>query len=122
MARRKKATSENPEGAAGEKPAAEPSLSKIGVALVGAGDIGSARAEAVAKTHALKLVTVADLRSESAHEVAQRLGAVATTDWEAAVTRDDVSLVIVSTPPPAHAEVAHRAFAAGKHVLCEKPL
>ncbi|WDV57014.1 Gfo/Idh/MocA family oxidoreductase [Streptomyces coeruleorubidus] len=44
------------------------------------------------------------------------------TDWRALVERDDVDLVDICTPGDSHAEIALAALAAGKHVLCEKPL
>jgi predicted dehydrogenase len=45
-----------------------------------------------------------------------------TTDWRAVIARDDVDLVDVCTPGDTHAEITLAALAAGKHVLCEKPL
>ncbi|MEU9190482.1 Gfo/Idh/MocA family oxidoreductase [Streptomyces sp. NPDC048484] len=54
---------------------------------------------------------------------AGRLGwAAAETDWRALIARDDVDLVDICTPGDSHAEIAVAALAAGKHVLCEKPL
>ncbi|MET9130872.1 Gfo/Idh/MocA family protein [Streptomyces antibioticus] len=44
------------------------------------------------------------------------------TDWQALVARDDIDLVDICTPGDSHAEIALAALAAGKHVLCEKPL
>ncbi|SEQ13825.1 Predicted dehydrogenase [Streptomyces sp. yr375] len=44
------------------------------------------------------------------------------TDWRALIARDDVDLVDICTPGDSHAEIAVAALAAGKHVLCEKPL
>jgi predicted dehydrogenase len=44
------------------------------------------------------------------------------TDWHALVARDDIDLVDVCTPGDSHAEISITALAAGKHVLCEKPL
>jgi len=44
------------------------------------------------------------------------------TDWQALLRRDDVDLVDICTPGDTHAEIAIAALAAGKHVLCEKPL
>jgi len=46
----------------------------------------------------------------------------ATTNWRAAVAREDVDVVDVCTPGDSHAEIAIAALEAGKHVLCEKPL
>ncbi|MFF1300329.1 MULTISPECIES: Gfo/Idh/MocA family protein [unclassified Streptomyces] len=48
--------------------------------------------------------------------------AAAETDWRALIARDDVDLVDICTPGDSHAEIAVAALAAGKHVLCEKPL
>src|SRR3954451_5243019 len=44
------------------------------------------------------------------------------TDWRALVARDDIDLIDICTPGDTHAEIALAALAAGKHVLCEKPL
>ncbi|EGX59402.1 oxidoreductase [Streptomyces zinciresistens K42] len=46
----------------------------------------------------------------------------AETDWRALIARDDIDLVDICTPGDSHAEIALAALAAGKHVLCEKPL
>ena len=48
--------------------------------------------------------------------------ASAETDWRALIARDDIDLVDICTPGDSHAEIALAALAAGKHVLCEKPL
>src|SRR3989454_3804060 len=44
------------------------------------------------------------------------------TDWRRLVERDDIDIVDICTPPGTHAEIAIAAAAAGKAVLCEKPL
>jgi predicted dehydrogenase len=95
---------------------------QLGVAQIGVGSIGVLRAAAVAQTSALKLVVVADVRQEVAEAVARQHGCDTTTDWEAAIQRPDIDIVIVSTPPNLHAKMVLAAFSAGKHVLCEKPL
>lgn len=54
---------------------------------------------------------------------AERLGwAESSDDWRAVIARDDIDVVDVCTPGDTHAEIAIAALAAGKHVLCEKPL
>ncbi|WP_173084224.1 Gfo/Idh/MocA family protein [Phytohabitans rumicis] len=56
-------------------------------------------------------------------EAATRLGWDAyTTDWRTLIDRDDIDVIDVCTPGDSHAEIAIAALAAGKHVLCEKPL
>ncbi|GHJ06292.1 oxidoreductase [Micromonospora humidisoli] len=56
-------------------------------------------------------------------EAADRLGWDAhTTDWRALVNSDDIDVVDICTPGDSHAEIALAALAAGKHVICEKPL
>src|SRR6218665_3416361 len=44
------------------------------------------------------------------------------TDWRAAVERNDIDIVDIVTPGDSHAQIAIAALNAGKHVLCEKPL
>jgi predicted dehydrogenase len=44
------------------------------------------------------------------------------TDWRDVIERDDIDLVDICSPGDTHAAIAVAALAAGKHVLCEKPL
>ena len=44
------------------------------------------------------------------------------TDWKALITRDDIDAVDICAPNNMHAEIAIAAAAAGKMILCEKPL
>ena len=44
------------------------------------------------------------------------------TDWQKLVTRDDIDAVDICTPNDSHEQIAVAAAAAGKMVLCEKPL
>ena len=44
------------------------------------------------------------------------------TDWKALIARPDIDLIDIATPNSSHAEIAIAAAAAGKMILCEKPL
>lgn len=44
------------------------------------------------------------------------------TDWRKIIERDDIDAVDICTPNDSHAEIAIAAAAAGKMILCEKPL
>jgi predicted dehydrogenase len=94
----------------------------LGVAHIGAGSIGVLRAQAVAETDGLKLRVVADLRRDAADSIAAKHACDFTTDWQDAIRRPDVDMVIISTPPSLHAEMAIAAAEAGKHILVEKPI
>lgn len=91
----------------------------FGVAIVGCGLIGQKRAKALGSS---RVVVCADVNFERAQALAQTArGAVATTDWQEAVNRKDVDIVIVATTNNALAEVTLAAVEAGKNVLVEKP-
>ncbi|WP_407916967.1 Gfo/Idh/MocA family protein [Kitasatospora sp. NE20-6] len=63
------------------------------------------------------------LHPDQAEAAAHRLGwAGHLTDWRELVARDDIDVIDICTPSDSHAEIAVAALAAGKHVLCEKPL
>lgn len=46
----------------------------------------------------------------------------ASDDWRSVVSADDVDVVDISLPPHLQPEVCRAAFAAGKHVLVQKPM
>jgi predicted dehydrogenase len=45
-----------------------------------------------------------------------------TQEYDALLARPDVDIVAIYTPDPLHADHIVQAFAAGKHVICTKPL
>ena len=92
------------------------------VGLLGYGAIGHEHRRAVDAVDGLALTAVCDsaaARREAA--VAAAPGIAALDDADALIERDDVDLVVVSTPPSSHAYWALRAIRAGKHVVVEKP-
>jgi len=95
---------------------------EIGIALIGAGNIASLQARAIAEVPHARLRVVCAARPERAQQLAAAYGAKWTTVLQEAVARDDVQLVSVCTPSGAHLEPAIAAARAGKHVLVEKPL
>src|SRR5919201_1078800 len=44
------------------------------------------------------------------------------TDWRKLIERKDIDLIDICTPNNTHSEIALAAAAAGKMILCEKPL
>ncbi|MFJ2813170.1 Gfo/Idh/MocA family protein [Streptomyces sp. NPDC087294] len=69
------------------------------------------------------LAAICGRDADAVRAAADRHGwADAETDWRTLIARDDIDLVDICTPGDSHAEIALAALAAGKHVLCEKPL
>jgi predicted dehydrogenase len=69
------------------------------------------------------VVAVASGRRENAEGAAREFGiSFVADDWRGVVGHEDVDLVSIVTPPVTHAEMAAGALAAGKAVLCEKPM
>ena len=92
------------------------------VAIAGTGFIGEVHARAVRRAGA-RLVGVAASTPERGRAAARLLGAEdAFAHAEAMATSPDVDVVHVCTPNHLHAGLAEAALAAGKHVVCEKPL
>ncbi|MBK5332695.1 MAG: Gfo/Idh/MocA family oxidoreductase, partial [Ilumatobacteraceae bacterium] len=63
-------------------------------------------------------------RNATAVEAAARAYEIAsfTTDWRTLIDDPTIDIIDICTPPGTHAEIAIAAAAAGKAILCEKPL
>ncbi|MGI3201124.1 Gfo/Idh/MocA family protein [Streptomyces sp. GLT-R25] len=102
----------------------------LGVGMVGYAFMGAAHSQGwrtVGRVFDLPrrpvLAAVCGRDAGAVRAAADRLGwAAAETDWRALISREDVDVVDICTPGDSHAEIAVAALAAGKHVLCEKPL
>ncbi len=105
-------------------------MSDIGVGLVGYKFMGRAHSNAYRQVAAffdvdpkpvMRAICGRDIAATQA--AADKLGWESIeTDYHALVARDDIGLVDVSTPGYTHRDVVLAALAAGKHVICEKPL
>jgi len=94
----------------------------VGVAVVGCGHISDEYLRNLTSFPDLRVLVCADLDLERAKAQAARYGVPGTGGTAQATSHPDVELVVNLTIPAAHAEVAHQAVAAGKHVWNEKPL
>jgi predicted dehydrogenase len=90
--------------------------------IVGAGFIGEVHARAVRGAGGV-VAAVAGSSPRSSAAAASRLRTErAASSAEELVDAEDVDVVHICTPNHLHAPLAERAIAAGKHVICEKPL
>ena len=89
-----------------------------GVGIIGCGLIGHKRASALGSRG--KLIACADLDFERAKDLAKNR-ALYSNDFRDVLHRDDIDLVIVSTPHDSLAPIALEAITLKKHLLIEKP-
>lgn len=103
----------------------------LGVAVIGAGMAGKAHAAAYRAAASvykptlpeIRLVSIADINEELGREAAARYGFERhDADWRAVVADDSIQVVSVVVANFLHREIVEALLAAGKHVLCEKPL
>src|SRR6478672_177700 len=103
----------------------------LGVAVIGAGMVGRAHAAGYRAASQLydsdlpdvRLVAVADAHEPFAVDAAKRYGYErAETSWESIVDAPDIDAVSVVVANNLHRPIVEALLAAGKHVLCEKPL
>ncbi|MPZ22615.1 MAG: hypothetical protein GEU28_03540 [Dehalococcoidia bacterium] len=91
------------------------------VAIVGLG-FGKAHIRAF-QVNGCEVVAVCQRDGEKARAMAERYGIAQSYDsWEEMIEKTRPEIVSITTPPHNHRAIAERAFEAGAHVLCEKPL
>lgn len=90
-------------------------------ALFGAGRIGRLHAANIAAHPNARLAAVADTVPAAAEELAARYGTVV-ADVEEALGSPAIDAVLIATPTDTHAPLIEAAAAAGKAILCEKPI
>ncbi len=90
--------------------------------IVGTGAIAHSHAAALVELDDAELVAVSDLSRDAADAFAAQWGIPAVyDDLEAMLAAESPDVVHVCTPPGAHREQTLQAFAAGAHVVVEKP-
>lgn len=96
-------------------------MSRLPIALLGAGRLGVVHARTLAGIPEARLAVIADPRPE-ALALAEQFGARAFADPEAAIADPEVQAVIIVTPTATHAPLIEAAARAGKAIFCEKPI
>lgn len=97
-------------------------MSKIRVAVVGAGSIGGTHLQAYAAlADRCELVGIADAHLPAAEERVAKFGGQAFQDFSEMLATVQPDAISICTPPNLHLAVAQAAAQRNIHVLCEKP-
>jgi predicted dehydrogenase len=102
----------------------------LNVGMIGYGFMGRAHSNAYRKVnnffdlkHQVVLKAACARSADKIKAFADKWGYEGTeTDWRRLVDRKDIDVIDVCTPNNTHAEICLAAAAAGKMILCEKPL
>ncbi|HAJ84566.1 MAG: Gfo/Idh/MocA family oxidoreductase [Planktomarina sp.] len=105
-------------------------MSDIGIGIIGGGYMGKAHSVAFASVASVfdtelrpRLVTICASTPESAEIYRKAYGfEKATSNWREMVADSDIQAIVIASPQATHHDIALAALAAGKPVLCEKPL
>lgn len=103
---------------------------RLRVAMIGQGFMGVAHSQAWRVAPRFfelpvqpSMAVLVGRDAERAAAAATRLGwESSSADWREVVDRPDIDVIDICSPGDSHAEIAIAALAAGKHVICEKPL
>jgi predicted dehydrogenase len=97
----------------------------LGMGIIGCGRMGKVWVDAIGRSEAASVRAVFDTNQEAAAEKAALAGdgAVALSGQiDDLLQRSDVDAIVVCTPTFTHVDTVDQIAAAGKHILCEKPM
>ena len=96
---------------------------KIKTVIFGTGFMGRLHTESIRRLGNVEVVGVAGSTAERARTFADQVGIErSTADYRELLADPSVHAAHICTPNKLHVPMVKAAFAAGKHVLCEKPL
>ncbi|MFH2068499.1 MAG: Gfo/Idh/MocA family oxidoreductase [Candidatus Omnitrophota bacterium] len=94
----------------------------VKVGVIGAGFMGAMHSQCYSLMPGAKLVGIADIRKEKAAEVKKKSNAKFYDNAEELLKNPEVDMVDICLPTYLHPEWVIKAAAAGKSVICEKPI
>ncbi len=98
------------------------SSDKVRIAVIGVGGMGSTHARMCRELEESELVALADINPERARHMGEQFECPYYTDHRELLGSEKLDAVTIATPHYFHPPIAIDAFAAGLHVLSEKPI
>lgn len=108
---------------------AAPPIDKVRIAVIGLGQRGPAHVSVMSHIEGVEIKALCDIRPDKANAAKKRLAGTSHApdvytgpdDWKKVCARDDIDLVMITTPWYMHAMMAVYAMKQGKHVASEVP-
>lgn len=98
-------------------------MKELRAAVIGCGLISKNHLKALNNVEHAVCAAVCDIDEDKARAAANQYGVTEVyTDYREMLAKADIDVIHICTPHHLHAQMAVDAFAAGKHVLCEKPM
>jgi predicted dehydrogenase len=98
-------------------------MKRLKAAVFGAGFVGRVHIEGIRRLGNVEVAAVADATDERARQLAEQLSIPSSAgDYRRVLDDKSIDAVHICTPNALHLPMAKDALAAGKHVICEKPL
>ena len=98
-------------------------MKKIRMAVVGLRTFGrKSHVVGVVGNPNAELIAVCDTVEDIAKQVSEEYNVPYYLDYKELIKREDLDAITIATPDQVHREIAVAAMAAGKDVLCEKPM
>ncbi len=98
-------------------------MKKVKIGIIGAGKISRAHIKGYTECKDAQITAICDINEDRAIQKAKEYGVKNIyTDYKELLSNSDVDAVSICTWNNMHAQIAIDALAAGKNVLCEKPM
>jgi predicted dehydrogenase len=98
-------------------------MKRIRTAIIGTGFMGRVHLEAIRRLGFVEVAAIAGRRIDAARSMADAFHIERVeSHYDRILADPEIQAIHICTPNSLHAPIARAALAAGKHVLCEKPL
>lgn len=94
----------------------------VKIGLIGTGEIGRVHAEAWSRIDGTELSIAALIQPEAEERFSEQYGARLYPSLETLLADEAIAAVDICLPNDLHCQYTLKAFEAGKHVFCEKPI